>query len=1320
MTAAPIARPPRRLRRRLRQLSLGLALAVLPTLTATTLTACKPAEAPRGPIDEDRRDAKIKALQAFLEKNPDDPIARRDLAHLYWLHRADAERAKPLLEPLAEGGDVIAQASLMLIAEVRLDAKAARRWAHAVIESTAELNAAGEDADEAPSRDQRRAARRRRRGGVQSTAALDPAIANGLAEAAARLLDERHGDLADDDENFVAFFEKLDRSHLPVEVTRPLLSQRAAIARRAEDPKYRDFYDAEGCVRAWTVGAIEGTHGELELRETPTGPIKADPEAVLTELSCVVRVWNPRPHAGARRLATSLEVPDGQLRLELSAQQPFRAYLDGALIYRSDRNDRWPARRVLLDAEVAPGTHRLELHVALPQNKAWILTRATDGQGRPVKAEAADPNPGTEPAGEAEVEISVAPFGADVPNLDPQIYGPWSRLLAVADALADGDSDRAERWLRQLDRYGPRFAEAKVMSARVGGNDPTRDRTTSAARERQALESALELDASLEAARVRLLELGLNRGEIAEVLSALQERPEGTLEHVPGDLVRFRAYLARGSESLAEAALDDAEERNPRSCEMLKLRRQLAQSRGDVAAERELIAASDHCPGTLTVRAGIAERSGDHREAIRLLEIALKRAPDDIDLLQGLAAVAIASEDYDRARGAYERVLKLNPFSSKARVALADLSARADDPKSARANLRASVAAYPSSSALHEIAAHLGIPDDIEALRIDGAPLIQAYVAADLHSADKEDLYEGASEVLVLDRSAARIYDDGSARQLVHTIAEVRTKEAIDRYGEMQIPEGARLLTFHSVKPSGEVIEPESISGKAGLSLRGLEIGDFVEFELLIDEEPHGYLPGYVDLSVFRFQSYNIPFHRSELVVMHPAAMPITIESRGDAPRAQQREEGDLMIQTWRVDQSQRRGVEPNARDSLDELPSVRVYTELDLPAWLDALALRVVHGQRSNPELRRLARAQTKKIKAKGPKGDAAKLRRLWSWVMENVEEAGDITVTATQTLAARKGNRLMLLRSLLRELGIRAEVWVGRDRFGPSLVEGGHPMPESYAAPLLMVWIDGEPTPVLTNSKVVPLGYLPVNLSESPALRLRLADDEPPSGLTTTPAVAESLQDLRRYDLELDLDGEGDGALRGTITLRGMEAIAWREGLRALDRDRLEEAFEQAELGILAQGASLDLLSLDIDNERALSKPLILRFEANVRGLGVRQGGDLLLRAALVPMNLGLGFAGLHARKTGLVIPYAPIQEAVVKLKLDGVTLRTMPDAATITTDAGGYTRAIDEGDDGVVTLRTRTRLRPGILEAADYGELVELTRGIRAAEDELFRAK
>ncbi|HGG57971.1 MAG TPA: tetratricopeptide repeat protein, partial [Nannocystis exedens] len=812
--------------------------------------------------------------------------ARRDLAHLYWLHRADAAAAIPILDDLAAKGDPVAQASRMLIAEARLDFRTARTWAQMLIESVAQQSVADISKGDEPakqgharrSREERRAVRRRRRAHIAAGTAIDRTLALGLAEIAAHVLDKHHGELADDDDNFIAFFERIDRSALPVEVTRPLLSQRAAIARRMRDPNYRDYYKAAGCVHAWTVGEVEGTHGELELRKHSGGPIRVDTDATLTQLSCVVRVWNPRPLAGSRRIATQLAVPGDRLRLEFSAQEAFRAYLDGVLIHRSDRNDRWPGRRVLLDIAVSPGPHQLEVHVALPRDKAWVLVRATDDQGRAIAASPADPsmspvaNPFSDEAG-AKLVI----FDGQGPGLDPQIYDPWRRVLAASDAIVDGDSDRAERWLGDLERYAPSFAEAQVMSARFEARDPSRDSTTSAARERQALEAALALDPSIEAARVRLLDLGLNRGEIAEVLKALQDRPKGTLDHISGDLLRFRAYLARGSESLAEAALAAAAKRNPRSCEVLRLQRQLAQSRGEVALEDSLVAASSHCSGMLSVRAGLAERRGDHRAALSFLEEALRRTPDDTDLLLGIATVAIAGQDYARARDAYKRVLSLNPYSTRARLGLADLSARRGDAKAARADLRASLEILPANSALHEIGTHVGIADDLEELRIDAAPLIAAYVRTVQNGSN--DPYEGASEVLVLDRSAARIYADGSTRQLVHTVALLRTKEAIDRYGEMTIPEGAQLLTFQSVKPSGEIIEPELISGKAGLSLRGLEIGDFVEYEFLIDDGPHGYLPGHVDLSVFRFQSYNIPYHRSELVVMYPAEMPIKVES---------------------------------------------------------------------------------------------------------------------------------------------------------------------------------------------------------------------------------------------------------------------------------------------------------------------------------------------------------------------------------------------------------------------------------------------------------
>lgn len=1241
---------------------------------------CKPKEPPRGPLGQDEARTRAAELERHLKRHPDDRAALRDLAHLRWLHLGDLKSARPLLERLAEGGDVVAMGSLMTIADARLDLVATRRWAEAIVLAAAKMDAG----------------------------AAGRPLALGLAEAAARRLDALIGEIPGDDAHFIAFFEGVDRSRLPAAVTQPLLSGRASIARRHDEP-YLSFYDAEGCVRAWQVGVVEGTLGELELRRRSEGALKVDAEASLASLSCAVRVWNPSPRAGARRLATTLDVPGERLELEISAQSPIRAYLDGALVVRSDTDDRWAPRRARVDLPVTPGPHRLEVHMAMPSEKAWLMVRATDAAGRAIASQAA-PVEARAPFRGA-VKAPRGAFEGAPAGLDPRIYAPWTLAFALADALADADSDQAEVHARALADAGGTFPEGQIAIAAFEAEDPSRERTASAARERRALERALAADAGLDRARIRLLELGLDRGDFAEVVGELEALPKGSLAHVDGELLRFRAYTARGSEPLAEAALARAAALHPGSCEVLKEQRGLAQRRLEVEREAELVEKSRLCPGTLSVRAGLARRRGDFAEARRILEQALARSPDDVDFLVALADLEIADGRLDAAMAVRSRLLALNPYSPRVRVGLADLVAAKGDAPAARAAVREAIARMPYATALREIGAEVGLEDDLEALRVDGMAALRAYWALEIAP------YAGTAEVLVLDRSAARIYPDGGVRQIVHTITELRSREAVDRYGEVDVPEGARLLTLQSIKRDGRVVEPELIPGKDGLSLRGLAIGDAVEMEMIVDQEPNGLLPGSVDLSTFRFQSYDVPFFVSELEVFHPRSMAVKVESRAGAPATQRREAGDDVALKWRVENSPRRGVEPGARSLLDELPSVRVYTEVDVGAWLDALALRIGKAQRSNPELRRLARRLTR-----GEKGARAKVDALRAWVVEKVEEAGDVSTPATRTLSARKGNRLMLMRALLHEVGIRSEVWIGRDRFGPELLKGGHPMVETYEAPVLMVWLgEGEgPTPVLTHSKSVPMGYLPPNLSGGLALRVRLGDDEPAPGPVTLPKVPEALRDRRSYALELDLAGDGSGSASGSITLQGMEALIWREALRTLDRDRLHEGFERAELAVILQGATFDLEDLQIDHERELDAPLVLRFEASVRGVGVRQGADLVLRAALVPMNLGLGFTGLPERTTGMVIPYAPVQEAEVTVRLAEGTFKAAPGPAAVESEFGAFSRAVTGKGTDTLTIRTRSTLRPGIVEADEYAELVGMVRAIRQAEDEVARAR
>jgi cellulose synthase operon protein C len=1270
----------------------GLWLALVTTLL---LGACKPSHS-RAPFDPQDPRATVERLQKHLKRHPDDRDAWRDLAHVQWLHLAQTDVAVEILDRLAADDDVVARLSRMVLAEARHERPVLRTHAEALI------RAAAKTAEGEPERE----------------------LLVFSAEMAARKLADAHGDRPVDDERFAEFFDGLARDTLPYAVRLPLLSLRAGVARRRGED-YRAFYREQGCVQAWNVGPVFGTLGDLELERLPRDPASdtaTDPAAngPVIPLACAVRLWNPTTHAGVRRMRTWLDVEEGGLELNLSSEEPMRVWVDGRLVHRTDRHDRFVASRTHLriDEERAsgrvalpPGRHLLEVAVAVPAERTWVLVRAVEGDGRPVRAHA-EPGPTQGAAKLHAAKIRETPGLRSSELLPDPIYEPLQLLLAVDGALSDGDSDRAEQLVDRLARH-QQFPHGHWARARFERADPSRGATVSAAREQAAIDTALELDPALDDARLRLYELMLARGDDADVLEALASMPKGRLRGMSGDLLRYRAHRSRGDEHLAEEVLARVAKRNPKSCRVLMAQRSLARERNDVKAEDRLVRSLRQCSGSLALRANLAETRGRYDEAQAAWLESLDRVPDDIRAIEALARIAMVQGDVQEAGRRLQAILQLNPLRVGAHIGLADVAAHGGDIEGARAQVGQALAKIPFSQGLREAGEALGVPDDLQHWRIDGLEALRDYRASGSE-------YPGVTEVLVLDRAVVRVYDDGGTRQIVHLVVHLLSKEALDRYGEMQMPGGATLLTLRTIKPDGTTLEPELIPGKDGLSLRHLEVGDVVESEFAIEQGPSGPLPGHVDISSFRFQSQDVPYHRSELLVVHPPGLEVREDRRKDPPvpvvQTIEQAGESLVTRLWRADRMPRLGVEPGHRALLDELPSVRVYTDLDVDAWLGNLARTIRGAQRSNPELRRLAHKLSR-----GKDSDRAKLQAMWRWVVENVEDGGDISMPATATLASRSGNRLMLLRALLREVGIANELWLARDAHGPKKLEGGHPMVESYEAAMLAVSLEHQDAPlmVMTASKVMPLGYLTPGFANTEALRVHLHASDGPAGRVELPAPPAHLADERRYKLSIELDAAGSGTVRGTLSLQGMEAVAWREGLREFDRDRIEEVFQQAELGWL-RGATLS--TLEVRNEKTIDKPLVLEFVAKADAMGFHQDGALVLPASPMPLNLGARWTALPRRTTGMVIPYAPVQHAEVELIVEGATFTEVPREETLRSAFGSYERRVSSGGLGKnhVVLRYQSTLRTGVIEPSDYEALAGFTREVEAAEQALVKAE
>ncbi len=1252
-----------------------VAACVLLASTATTLGACR-TSAPESPADD--VEAEIAALSDWLERHPEDDDARRRLAQLHWLFKADGASARPHLEALAKGGDALARAELTWMAYARFDEAGVWTHATALIEAATRAKAA------------------------QRGPELDT-----LTALSARLLDEVYGQHEGDAARFSAWFDALDATRVPAEAYDVLATRRARIARNAGQDD-APFFARQGCLTDWAVGPIEGHLGELDLARVPVdAPLEVggiDPVLV----DCGVRLWNPQPHPGIRRLRTEVTVEEGPLVLRSSGGEASRLYVDGVPVYLGDRVDRWPAQRPEIRVSVTPGKHSLELRTLVSDEQVWVSLRARDGRGRPLvgKASVAAPTQAGPSAWSQAGPFDRIDEGAKTPSAFAEpVYAPLREMLALDDALADADSDRAEAAAQRLEAYEGRPPEAHLLLADFENMDPSRARTSSAARERKHLERALEADPKAWRAQLRWTQQLLGRGDAADAVEQLDRLADEGLAGFELELLRFAAFRSRSNELMGDAALERALADAPAQCDVLNQAREVAEERREVEAVDRLTAAMAHCSGTLGLRGALASRRGRHDEAKQAYATRIQRAPDDLSAHRQLAEIAVTQRQWEQAQTHLEAVLHWAPWRATTRIALADLMAERGMVEAAREMVTAALEKTPHLYRLWEVAEHLGIDDPVRDWRVEGSDYIRNYDASD-------PIYEGAAQVLVLDRDVAWVYPDGSQRHLIHQITELRSKASLDAHGELAVPGGAQILTLRTIKPDGRIIEPESVAGKEGVSLRELELGDLFEIEYVLGGPPDPRMPGYVDLSRFRFASFDTPYHHSELVVVHPKGMPVQVESRNRPPKVERGSWKGRQTLRFLAKNMARHRPEPQMRNAIDELPMVRVFTPVDLDDWLSGLATEVRTAQRSNPQLRdHVARL------VEGTSNQREALERLSRWTLDKVEDTAAVAYPATVTFADRKGSALMLLRVMLNEAGIRNELWLTRDRFGPADRPEGHPLLSAYDSPMLAVWPDGtkEPVMVMTSAKTIPLGYLTPGYATGPALALPLREGET-GGARTLPDTPSHLRESRRYELALQLDASGRGVVEGSLELTGLEALLWRNELSRIDEARRGEAFQAAEIPRIFGYTTLDLDALHIEGIDDLQAPLRFEFRAAGPGIAMAQGQELLLPLAAVQLNLAAKAATLPERETGMVIPFAPETSFHLVVRAPQLSWGQLPPQARETGEWGSFERSVGTRD-GALVVDARAQLRVGVVEAQAYPQLAEFAAQVAAREQALL---
>ena len=889
--------------------------------------------------------------------------------------------------------------------------------------------------------------------------------------------------------------------------------------------------------------------------------------------------------------------------------------------------------------------------------------------------------------------LPAAPAGRDG-TAEAKVDRALADYLAAHAAYRAGDLDAGEAALARLEERAPKFAPAWLLAAQLRSDDPSRPPRLARDRGRRALERALALDPTLDRARYNLALVELNADRPREALARLDEvkRPRSWRFF----FARQQALKQRGWQREADEALAEARRRDPEACPALEAdverRRELHDVRGAMALARQ----ASVCDGGSDELADLLRSSGDLPGAIAEYRRLTALDPMRESWRAGLAETLAESGDEAHAAVEFERLVARYPRASHYRRQLADTLFALGQPGRARKVIEDGLAETPESEELHRALAALcderegRCPGIMDPFRVDGRKVI-----ADFEHDTHKPKWDTPA-VIVLDRTVTRVFPTGARLTLTHNIIRVQDKDAIDKFGEVQIPPDADLLTLRAIKADGTTREPEEVAEKDTISVPDLEPGDYVEFEYVDPAAPPGAFPGGFLAERFFFRSYDAPLYRSEYVVAAPPGMKLQVDRRGDGvPAMRVDRTRDLSIYTFATTLQPQIFPEPSSTPFAEFLPSVRVASGLSRQGWKDYLLDGQLLAGRANRELLRLAAEITR-----GAAGDTAKVRAVDAWVRRHVKGGGGaIDEPATSILAREEGNRITLEAALDAAAGVSSRLWLAHPPRDAQL-DGELPDLEGFDEPLLRaggLWID-------PRYRHAPTGFV------SPPLRGGLAFALAPGKLESA-RVPPGNSDDRQMDFDMHLAADGSAEVSVRETLRGWPALEWREALEKLAADRVGPEFEQHTLGFHFPGASLESLSWTGKDDDA--GPFTVSYKFRAPQLARRVGGALVLPAPF-PAELGKRYIGVARRTTPLLVDYAPPTHVHARIAVPRRMVAALPPPVRAETPFGLFEQeATAGGSAATVVLDARFAMSDARLPVADYRRLVDFAQRVDRAE-------
>jgi predicted Zn-dependent protease len=1136
-------------------------------LTLLALAGC--AAARRAPSVPELTAARDRARDA-----PNDLRARRDRA---------------LAELTAPGGDLATAQSELDALAARLPADPGVRFAlgllasqhgdfeRALTEYIAAVDAARETAD---------------------------ALSGPIAEVTVAKLLALRGDVRDFEGPFRALLSRAETSPGPLGAAARVRLFEGAVrwARERGDADATTRWTARaGCATSFRVAGPFGPLPNLSFdRSFPpegVGPLAAAydvgpgrgtlPVYTVRARGCAANLGRGLTLTGVLYASTDFTLAQGgDVVVYVESPNAFAVLLDGVSVATLDPRGRATGASVHVPLRLVAGRHTLRVKVASGYHSPLVMAAVTDPSGVPV-AEfteargAANPSPPTpldaptDPADDAYLPAAQQPATA------------FGRYVYAELAYARRNVVAARELLRPLATGEDGAVATLIAWSSVAQADPFMTVSQQRDRARRALETVRRKDPRAYFAPLQLARLTAQDERADEALAMVREAARNFPDNPEVESELADRLMQRNWEGEARAVLDRARARHPDQCWPARMLLSLAQRRGDGADEAALAETIRRCDALSDVPAQAFRRMRRWDEATRELERLLANEPDGRAMRRSLAEIARSRGELAEALRLGRELLPQLPEDDTLRADLADLAVATGRRDEARALLDGELARRPAElSGLFRLRAWLAGREDLAAWRLDGPAVLREF--------DASGRSYDSSAVLVLDYTVRRNFRDGSALELTHNVIRVQSQEGVEQYGEFSPPGNATLWRVRTLKADGRVLEPEVISGRDNFSLPELRPGDAVEFEYVRALPPVELAPGGFLGDRFYFRGFDVPYHRSEYVVVVPEGMPLVVDPRGALPETQRTVRDGLQEYRWVARQSERMTAEPASIAGREFIPSVAVGVGATWERFVDALRERLVESDARDPDAVRLAREVV---------GDArsadAKLTRLHHWVLANIQQEGGGTPfdSAPRMLSARQGHRTRVLCYLLNLSDVPCELALVRQGSADATVSELAD-DSTFQSLLLRVRADGAERWITAADSHAPTDYVPPATAGGEAVMLS----------ANTPRTRVPALDLNRHGralrVELSLDADGSGRATVVETLTGYAATGARAALRRMDGANRTRQFE-AYVGGMVAGASL--ASLEVEGVEDVEAPVVLRYAFTAPGLASRQGTRL-----------------------------------------------------------------------------------------------------------------